>query len=131
MTLDTYDKFLKAKVAIAQQTGIDISPDEIHPALFPHQRDIVQWAVKGGRRAIFAAFGLGKTLMQLEICRLLLKYKGGKALIVCPLGVRQEFTRDAGILGMQTTFIQSGRELAMSYQQETMDDSPNVYLTNY
>jgi hypothetical protein len=31
----------------------------------------------------------------LEICRLIIKHQGGKALIVCPLGVKQEFTNDA------------------------------------
>lgn len=35
--------------------------------------------------------GLGKTLMQLETLRLTLAKAGGNALIVCPLGVRQEF----------------------------------------
>jgi vacuolar-type H+-ATPase catalytic subunit A/Vma1 len=29
----------------------------------------VRWAVRGGRRAIFAAFGLGKTVIQLETLR--------------------------------------------------------------
>ena len=63
---DTYTEFLEAKVDFDSRTGFDIDLDDIHPALFDHQRLIVQWAVKGGRRAIFAGCGLGKSLMQLE-----------------------------------------------------------------
>lgn len=90
-----YFSFLKSKEAIAKKTGICIDANEISDILKPHQKDAVYWAVVGGRRAIFAAFGLGKTIMQLEFCRLILKHKGGKALIVCPLGVKQEFAHDA------------------------------------
>lgn len=90
-----YRDFLASKMVIAKKTGIAIDPGEISPVLKPHQRDAVVWAVAGGRRAIFAAFGLGKTIMQLEWCRLIHEHKGGKMLIVCPLGVKQEFMRDA------------------------------------
>ncbi len=90
-----YLSFLKSKIDIAKDTGFDISPEEINPVLLPHQRDAVKWAVKGGRRALFEAFGLGKTVQQLEYCRIVTKYQGGKALIVLPLGVKQEFTKDA------------------------------------
>lgn len=59
-TLDNYQAFLQNKIALAPETGIAIAADEIHPLLKPHQRAIVQWAVQGGRRGIFASFGLGK-----------------------------------------------------------------------
>ena len=90
-----YIEFLKSKMVIAPKSGIVIDKGEISEVLKPHQRDIVMWAAAGGRRAIFAAFGLGKTIMQLEWCRLIHAHKGGKMLIVCPLGVKQEFMRDA------------------------------------
>ena len=82
-------------MVIAQKSGVAIDAEEISAVLKPHQRDAVMWAVQGGRRAIFAAFGLGKTIMQLEWCRIIHAHKGGKMLIVCPLGVKQEFIRDA------------------------------------
>jgi len=93
--MTTYQQFLEAKVDFRSQTGHTVAADEVHPLLLPHQRAIVQWAVEGGRRAIFAAFGLGKTFMQLETVRLTLERVGGCGLIVCPLGVRQEFIGDA------------------------------------
>lgn len=53
-----YQAFLQRKVVTAKDAGFDISLDEINPALKPHTRVIVQWMVKGGRRALFASFGL-------------------------------------------------------------------------
>ena len=97
-----YSDFLQSKMVLAPKSGIRAEREEISAALKPHQRDAVQWAAEGGRRAIFAAFGLGKTVMQLEWCRLIHEHKGGQLLIVCPLGVKQEFMRDAkDLLGME------------------------------
>ena len=67
----------------------------MNPNLKPHQKDGVKWALKGGRRALFEGFGLGKTVQALEFCRIVTKKKGGKALIVAPLGVKQEFVHDS------------------------------------
>src|SRR4051812_18040894 len=85
MSLD-YGAFLADKVNFRSDYGFDVDAAEVNEILLPHQRAIVQWAVKGGRRAIFAAFGLGKSVMQLETLRLILARAGGSALIVCPLG---------------------------------------------
>ena len=92
---ESYMDFLKSKMVIAPKSGIPINREEISDVLKPHQRDAVYWAVVGGRRALFEAFGLGKTIQQLEWSRLIHKHKGGKMLIVCPLGVKQEFMHDA------------------------------------
>ncbi|HJQ00107.1 MAG TPA: DNA methyltransferase [Jatrophihabitans sp.] len=119
---DAYRLFLEDKVNFRSATGFPVGLDEIHPALLPHQRAIVRWAVAGGRRAIFAAFGLGKTPMQLEAVRLVLSRAGGAGLIVLPLGVRQEFTRDArDLLGLEVRFIRTDAEVT----------GPGIYLTNY
>ena len=116
----SYADFLESKRALAPSSGFDPG-DSVSSVLFPFQRDIVRWAVSGGRRAIFAAFGLGKSLMQLEICRLVMEREGGRALIVCPLGVRQEFKRDAELLGLSPVFIRTDDEVA----------GDGLYLTNY
>ena len=108
---ELYEAFLRAKVLSAPDMGIDVADSEINPILKPHQRAIVRWALKRGRAAIFASFGLGKSVMQLEILRLLIKHLGGMGLIVAPLGVRQEFMRDAEMLGIPLTFIRSNDEI--------------------
>lgn len=98
----TYKEFLERKIDIAPLSGIEIDPAEVSPALKDHQRVSVLWALRGGRRGIFARFGLGKTIMQLEWCRLLQKHEGGQTLIVMPLNVLPEFRADAvNLLGME------------------------------
>lgn len=95
---DRYLQFLRDKVKLAKQAGFEISLDEINPILKQHQKLMVKWSVAGGCRALFASFGLGKSVMQLEIVRLCMTKASGLGLIVLPLGVRQEFTRDAQTL---------------------------------
>ena len=120
----TYKEFLQTKVEIAKDSGFEISPNEVNAVLKPHQRDAVVWAVRGGKRALFESFGLGKTIQELEFCRLVLKHKGGKALIVMPLGVKQEFVHDAvEILNIdKPTYI---RNMAEAKQAE------GILITNY
>ena len=120
-----YKEFLETKVVTAPKSGIRIKPEEVSPALKPHQKDAVLWAVAGGRRALFEAFGLGKTLQQLEWCRLIIKHIGGKALIVCPLGVKQEFTHDAvQLLGMAAPeYIRN--------MEEARNSGTSIMITNY
>ena len=93
--MDAYIKFLRSKIDIAPETGFEVQPEEINPALMPHQRDAVIWACKGGCRALFEKFGLGKTVQELEYCKQVIAHKGGRALIVMPLEVRNEFISDA------------------------------------
>ena len=120
--MSAYEDFLRAKVKMAQDDGFEIHDSEINPILKPHQRLMVQWAVKGGRRAIFAAFGLGKSVIQLEILRIILAKLGhGRGLIVAPLGVRQEFKRDAAMLGLDIMFIRRTEEAT----------GGGLYITNY
>ena len=55
--MSDYASFLAAKVDFTRIYGLDVTDDDVHPLLKDHQRRIVKWAVKGGRRAGFAAFG--------------------------------------------------------------------------
>lgn len=61
-----YTEFLLSKRLMVERHGPNIEPGAVHPMLFPFQRDLVAWAVRKGRAALFADTGLGKTLMQLE-----------------------------------------------------------------
>lgn len=90
-----YIEFLKSKIEIATESGFEIEPSQLNKALKPHQKDAVAWALRGGCRALFESFGLGKTVQEIEFCYQAAKHCNGRALIVLPLGVKQEFTRDA------------------------------------
>lgn len=90
-----YEDFVKAKICQAPTIGFDLPEGKINPGLKPHCKAIVPWMLSGGRRAVFASFGLHKSVMQLEAVKHASEYANGRGLIVCPLGVRQEFMRDA------------------------------------
>lgn len=47
-----YREFLKRKELREQETGITVSPQQLHPSLFDWQKRIVAWACKVGRAAI-------------------------------------------------------------------------------
>lgn len=120
----TYDQFLKNKVRLAQSTGFELDERLINPALKLHNKLMVKWMVNGGRRACFASFGLHKTVTQLEAVRCTLLHTKGRGLIICPLGVRQEFVRDAiNILKWEVApkFIRRIEEAS----------DTGIYLTNY
>lgn len=91
----SYQDFLDAKIVMAASAGFDVELDDINPLLKPHQKRIVQWACAKGRAAIFAAFGLGKSFMQLELLRLVRLHVRQPVLQVAPLGVRLELMLDA------------------------------------
>lgn len=120
-----YESFLKTKIELAASSGFEISDSDINPVLKPHQRDGVKWAVKGGCRALFYAFGLGKTVMQLEYCRIVTEHEGGKALIVLPLGVKQEFTHDA------VELLHIPAPVYVRNMEEVKAADGNILCTNY
>ena len=124
--MEEYLEFLRGKIRVAPETGFEVDPAQVNPALKPHQRDAVIWACRGGRRALFESFGLGKTAQELEWCRLTAAHEGGQALIVLPLGVRQEFSRDAvELLGMEAPpYVRTMAEA------EKHRDAP-ILMTNY
>lgn len=119
-----YIDFLKSKMAISHLTGFEIEESELTPALFPHVKDTVRWAIKGGCRAIFSSFGMQKTVTQLEILRIILRREGGKGLIVCPKRVVVEFLDQAARhLGISVSYVRTMAEVRAS---ET-----DMLVTNY
>lgn len=137
-----YDDFLREKVAFDRSFGFEVKDEWLSPIMRPghehykpHQADIVKWAVRGGRRAIFARYGLGKSVMQLEILRLIVEHgpeRRGKfgtidarrGLIVAPLGVRFDIIADGrNLLDTEVRFIRSTAEVDPEWS--------GLYVTNY
>lgn len=121
----TYREFLETKIELATESGFSVDPAKVNKALKPHQRDAVMWALRGGKRALFESFGLGKTVQEMEFCHLAAEHTGGRALIVLPLGVKQEFTHDAmEVLGYEKPeYCRTMEEVEKSKSQ--------IVLTNY
>src|SRR5436190_6366649 len=95
----TYEAFLATKRTLAPATGL-VDAGEPHELLFPFQRDLVRWAVRKGRAALFADTGLGKTLMQVEWARLI----GERTLIIAPLSVARQTVHEAMKVGVTVTY---------------------------
>lgn len=113
---NNYKDFINNKNFILENNGFDIDKSELNPSMFDFQKDIVRWALKKGRSAIFADCGMGKTLMQLEWS----KKVGGKILIVAPLSVTTQTQREGEKFGYKVTICES---------QEDVQDGINI--TNY
>ena len=143
-----YLDFLKSKVVMADSLGFDIDESDINPLLKPHQKAIVRWMVRMGRSACFAAFGLGKSIIQIEAVRITREKAGGMANITIPLGVKQEFERDADMLatGDHPEVSDAQRNELQRWQALRPDriprlrfirrideatDPDGIYLTNY
>lgn len=118
-----YKEFLEGKIVFAEKQGF--KPKQTNKVLLPHQKEIVKWCIEGGRRAIFASFGLGKTLMQLEIARQTILHTKKPFLICMPLAVIGEFKEDLKLLKTK---------LKLEYITSTdsiEDYKPKIYCTNY
>ena len=121
----TYKEFLESKIELATESGFVVDPEKVNKVLKPHQMDAVVWALKGGRRALFESFGLGKTVQEIEFCHLAAEYSGGRALIVLPLGVKQEFTHDA------VEVLEYEKPEYCRTMEEVEQSTSQIVLTNY
>jgi len=111
-----YNEFLNNKKSLIKSVGFEITKDIVNPMLFEFQNDIVVWAVKKGRCAVFADTGLGKTLIQLEWGRII----GGKGLIFAPLSVARQTIREGKKINVNVTYIRNQSEL-----------TEGINITNY
>jgi hypothetical protein len=121
-----YTDFLNSKVVVAESTGFEIKPGKLNKILKPHQKDIVRWAVSGGRRAVFASFGLGKTVMALETAHIIAGKSDKPFLIGLPLGVRLEFIDDAKMLGYNIQYVKDNEEMLRLYNKDN-----RIFISNY
>lgn len=120
-----YVDFLKNKIKVSEDFGIDTAKIKYVKGIFPHQKDIVNFAIEGGRRAIFASFGNGKTLIQLQIAKILIEKFNRPFLICMPLAVAQEFKDDA------VTF-DIGIDVEYITDTDNFTNVENkIYVTNY
>lgn len=106
-TPEEYALLLQRKTAVILPVGIEVDPGSINSTLFPFQRDIVRWALRKGRCAIWADTGLGKTFIQVEWAR----HIDGDVLIVAPLAVVQQTVNEAAKLGVTVRYCRHGSEV--------------------
>ena len=117
--MSAYEEFVGAKLAHAAPTGMREVP-ELSASLAPFQRDLVAWALRRGRCAIFASTGLGKTRMQLEWARHVHAHVGKPVLILAPLAVAAQTQAEAKSIGVDAVVA-----------REAYDVGPGLTVTNY
>lgn len=118
--MTSYEEFIRSKRATMPPTGFTVDRDTLHPSLFDFQRDIVRWALRRGRAAIFAGTGLGKTRMQLEWAMNVHRFTGGDVLILAPLAVSAQTVREGAAMGYDVTICRSQNDVR-----------PGINITNY
>lgn len=102
-----YQDFLKSKQITVKPCGIEVDKSKINPKLFDFQKDIVAWALKKGRAAVFADCGLGKGFIQLEWARHIYEHTQGNILILAPLAVSCQTVREGQKLGIEVNACKS------------------------
>ena len=113
----TYSEFIKSKEIEAINAGIEFDESELNKNLMPFQRDIVAWALRKGRAAIFSDCGTGKTIMQISFADLICRHTGGRALVLCPLSVAEQTKKEG---------LKFGIESRICRQQADVGDGINI-----
>jgi len=111
---EMYSAFLEGKAVRDVPTGLVVD-GPLNDKLYDFQRDIVRWALRRGRAAVFADCGMGKTAMQLVWAH----YVPGRVLILAPLAVSHQTVREAEKFGIEVQYV----------REQPRGDG--IYITNY
>jgi len=115
-----YHEFLQSKVIEHKPSGFEVDTNSLNPMLFDWQKSIVRWSLLNGRACLWEDCGLGKTPQQLEWANQVNIHTGGDVLILAPLAVSQQTTREGVKFGIDVTACRS------------MDDvKPGINISNY
>lgn len=116
----SYEEIIAAKERYAVAVGFDEPVTD--PWLFGFQRRMVEWALAGGRRAVFADTGLGKSRVQLRWADAVQRRTGGRVLILAPLAVGPQTVQESNVVGIDgVTFARRPED----------SGSARIVVTNY
>ena len=116
----TYAEFLQSKQCKVVSSGFEKPRENMNQYMFGWQKDIVYWALKKGRAALFEDCGLGKTLQQLEWAQSVCDYTERPVLIVAPLAVAEQTKHEGEKFGYQVSVCRT--------QNDVLD---GINITNY
>jgi len=111
----SYSEFVQSKLSSSPMTGLE-SVGTLPEAMFPHQRDLVTWALRRGRSAVFADTGLGKTRIGLAWA----DQVPGDVLILTPCAVAPQMVAEGIEVGINVTHCRTGDDVR-----------PGINVTNY
>jgi hypothetical protein len=119
--MSAYLTFLDQKVRMAPAVGFDPVDSLMPAAIKPFQRDIVTWACRRGRAAVFAGTGLGKTIQELTWAQQVAEHTGGRILLFTPLAVAEQTVAEAAKFGIE----------GVAYAKDEASISTPIVVTNY
>ena len=120
MLIYSYEEFLKTKERSAPCDGFSIEKSNLNTCLFDWQKDIVCWALKKGKAALFEDCGLGKTLQQLEWCNQVSNHTKKPCLILAPLAVSQQTKKEGQKFGYKVNICRGQAQV-----------TPGINIANY
>ncbi len=113
-----YRDFLDRKTQVGAAHGFD--PVWMPDALFPFQRDCVEWACKKGRGALLQDCGLGKSFQQLVWAENVARHTGGRVLILTPLAVAFQTVKEGEKFGIECV-----------HRRDSLHKGDRIVVTNY
>ncbi len=116
--MNDYKAFLESKKVAFEATGFDCQ--NINSNLFEFQHDIVKWALRKGRAAVFSNTGTGKTRMQLAWADCVTRHTGGNVLILAPLAVTRQTVQEGSQIGIEVNLC-----------RRQSDVKPGINISNY
>lgn len=118
---EEYAAFLAGKGPRVSMTGFDVPAPTLPAGLFDWQQQIVRWALRRGRAALFCDTGMGKTALQLSWAQQVHMQTGGDVLVLAPLAVTAQTVREAAKFGIGPVRVcRSGEEV-----------QPGITVANY
>ena len=118
--MKTYQEFIRCKKFKHESSGFPVGRENLSPMLFDYQKDLVIWALKLGKAALFTMTGTGKTVMQVEYAKQVSEYTKGNILILAPLAVSAQTIREAKKINVDINYAKSQAEV-----------KPGITITNY
>jgi len=106
----SYRDFLARRAQLSTEHGFD--PTVMPSHLFDFQRELVEWAVRQGRAALFADCGMGKTPMELAWAENVHRHTGRPVLLLTPLAVGFQIVAEADKFGHNAALSRTGEPTA-------------------
>lgn len=94
-----YDEYVNEKRITQPASGFDVALADLNPKMFDYQKSIAQWSLRRGKAAIFAACGLGKSLMEWQFAKAVSDRTDTPVLMLAPLAVNKQMVRECGDFG--------------------------------
>lgn len=107
----SYDEFLEKKEVVIGDSGFEVDDSELSPYLFDYQKDIIKWALRKGKAALFEDTGLGKTIQQLQWATLVNKFTEKPVMIFAPLAVSKQTVIEGDRFSLPVNLCESGEDV--------------------